>query len=155
MRNLFTWSAGICTLCATLAQAQVSRSSEAPNRRSFLPADERQSVNKLAPRDGLRALAETPEARTFLSGPSTPGISEEKAAKYAMGTFDIQSLDRNLQESSQRRNLTFLRPAPGEKANTLPTSVQTRNLNAPSVQRFWPEERSVKPRFFPLPSDRR
>ena len=155
MRNLFLWSAGICTLCTALAQAQAPRPGDAPNRRGFLPTDEQQSVNKLSPRNGLRSFSEAPEARNFLSGASTPGISEEKAVKYAMGALDTHNLDRNLRASFQTRNLAFLRPAPGEKANTLPASVQTRNLTTPSVQRFLPDERSVKPRFFPLPSERR
>lgn len=154
-RTIFTWSVASCVLCAALAQAQAPRSGEPPNHRSFLPADEKQSVNKLAPQGGSRSFTEAPEARSFLSGAFAPRNSEEMAAKYATGVFDTRNLERNLRESAQTRNLSSLRPAPGEKANILPESVQTRNLTAPSEHRFLPDEGSVKPRFFSLPSERR
>jgi hypothetical protein len=149
MRTKTLWSLGVCTLCAALVHAQ------APGSRSFGPQDGKQSVNKLAPRDGVRAITEKPEPRALLSVPGAATISEEKGAKYAAGALDVRNLDNVLRESAQTRILASFRPAPGEKANALPESAQSRNLTEPSAHRFLPDDRPSKPRFFPTPAERR
>lgn len=72
------WSVGACALCAALTQGQTPCSDRAPDGRSFLAVDEKQSVNHLAPRPGQYFFSVALEARYLLAEPSVRQIAGDK-----------------------------------------------------------------------------